>query len=104
MGSPFMTTITRYVVFFLAQLKISLTTSIHAQTYVQYNTKRKKMDPSCRYQIGIKEARVRQNVPRGYGYYRGIAMVLKTGPGREPERGVVPVSLVRPGSDRWSNR
>jgi hypothetical protein len=24
-------------------------------------------------------------------------MVLKTGPGREPERGVVPVLVVRPG-------
>ncbi len=33
-----------------------------------------------------------------------IGMVLKTGPGREPERRAVPVSLVRPGSDRWSNR
>jgi hypothetical protein len=32
------------------------------------------------------------------------SMVLKTGPGKEPEKGVVPVSLVRPGSDRWSNR
>ena len=32
-----------------------------------------------------------------------ISMVLKTGPRREPERGVVPVSLVRPGSDRCSN-
>jgi 5-deoxy-D-glucuronate isomerase len=31
-------------------------------------------------------------------------MVLKTGPVREPEKGVVPVSVVRPGSDRWSNR
>ena len=31
-------------------------------------------------------------------------MVLKTGPGREPEKGVVPVLVVRPGSDRWSNR
>ena len=61
------------MLFFLAQLKISLTTSIDAQTYVQYNTKRKKMDPSCRYQIGIKEAWVLQNVPRGYGYYWGIA-------------------------------
>ena len=32
------------------------------------------------------------------------AMVLKTESGREPEKGVVPVPLVRPGSDRWSNR
>jgi hypothetical protein len=32
------------------------------------------------------------------------SMVLKTGPVREPEKGVVPVSVVRPGSDRWSNR
>jgi hypothetical protein len=31
-------------------------------------------------------------------------MVLKTGPGREPEKGVVPVLVVGPGSDRWSNR
>ena len=28
-----------------------------------------------------------------------LIMVLKTGPGREPEKGVVPVSLVGPGSD-----
>uniref|UniRef100_A0A2N9J6U8 Uncharacterized protein n=1 Tax=Fagus sylvatica TaxID=28930 RepID=A0A2N9J6U8_FAGSY len=33
-----------------------------------------------------------------------FCMVLKTGPGREPEKGVVPVLVVRPGSDRWSNR
>jgi hypothetical protein len=32
------------------------------------------------------------------------AMVLKTGPGKEPEKGVVPVLVIRPGSDRWSNR
>jgi hypothetical protein len=31
-------------------------------------------------------------------------MVLKTGLGRKPERIVVPVLVVRPGSDRWSNR
>jgi hypothetical protein len=34
----------------------------------------------------------------------GENMVLKTGSGREPEREVVPVLVVRPGSDRWSNR
>ena len=34
----------------------------------------------------------------------GNRMVLKTGPVREPEKGVVPVLVVRPGSDRWSNR
>ena len=33
-----------------------------------------------------------------------LGMVLKTGPGREPERGVVPVLVVRPELDRWSNR
>ena len=33
-----------------------------------------------------------------------LHMVLKTGPGREPEKGVVPVLVVRLGSDRWSNR
>jgi hypothetical protein len=31
-------------------------------------------------------------------------IVLKTEPGREPEKGVVPVLVVRPGSDRWSNQ
>jgi hypothetical protein len=33
-----------------------------------------------------------------------LSMVLKTGTGREPEREVVPVLVVQPGSDRWSNR
>ena len=33
-----------------------------------------------------------------------FCMVLKTGLGREPEKGVVLVLVVRPGSDRWSNR
>ena len=33
-----------------------------------------------------------------------VAMVLKTGPGREPEKGVVPVLVIRPGLDRWLNR
>ena len=40
----------------------------------------------------------------GIGIMRVLIMVLKTGPGREPEKGVVPVLVVRPGSDRWSNR
>ena len=31
------------------------------------------------------------------------SMVLKTGPERKPEKGVVPVSVVRPGSNRLSN-
>ena len=30
--------------------------------------------------------------------------VLKTGPGRESEKGVVPIRVVRSGSDWWSNR
>jgi hypothetical protein len=33
-----------------------------------------------------------------------ISMVLKTRPGRESEKGVVPISLVRSGSDQWSNQ
>jgi hypothetical protein len=33
-----------------------------------------------------------------------LFMVLKTEPRREPEKGVVPVLVVRPGLDRWSNR
>ena len=37
-------------------------------------------------------------------YFNVISMVLKTGPEREPKKGVVPVLVVRPGSDRWSNR
>ena len=35
---------------------------------------------------------------------RVLSMVLKTGLGRELEGGVVPVLVVWPGSDRWSNR
>jgi hypothetical protein len=51
----------------------------------------------CECQVGVSATRMCKSLEaKRFAIVSIFIMVLKTGPGREPEKRVVPVSLVRP--------